>query len=182
MSKKPKFEIRLPRRTLDISALAEEAAQPEEAWLLLSPQTIEDIQALPERARLEVRDLLYELGRAMQNTSYPTMRIDLDLEFEPPQDWVASVSLQGTVVREFTHSKAEVAFSFAVREGVIQATSMGLRSRADMITSWCVALGRRCEELDEAAFSLRDAEGIRNAEKKADAAMQDLEINPEGDS
>lgn len=176
------FEIKLPRRTLDISALADEAAQPNDALLLLSASTRTALTDLPNAALLEVRDMMFELGLAMQNTAFPTIRVDLDLELEPPQDWVAEVSLQGNVVRSFTHSKAERAFALAVREAVIQATSMGIRSRSEMIADWAIDLGAVCEQLDVVSVGLAIEESDRNVANNATAAVGDVELNPEGDN
>ncbi len=179
--KKTSFDIRLPQRAVDISHLSSESAEPEEALLLLSPQTNDDLLMLPDRARLEVRDMLFELGRAMQNTAFPTLRIDLDLELEPPQDWVASVALEGQVVRSFTHSDAEGAYAMAVLEGVIQATSLGIKSRSAMLAAWSMALGAACEALDGISTGLRADEEARNMENMAAATLSKLEMNPEGD-
>ena len=180
--KKTSFEIKLPRRTLDISGLAHESAQPNDALLLLTKSTREALTDLPNAALLEVRDMMFELGRAMQNTAFPTIRVDLDLELEPPQDWVAEVSLQGNVVRSFTHSKAERAFALAVREAVIQATSMGIRSRSEMISDWAIDLGEVCEQLDFVSSALALEEGDRNVANMATAGVGDVVLNPEGDT
>ncbi len=177
-----KHEINLPRRTLDISALAEEAATPEEALLLLSGDTNRALGKLPETARLEVRDILFELGLAIQNTAFPVIRVDLDLELEPPQDWCATVSLQGIEVRSFTHSKAEVAMSLGVREAIVQATAMGLRSRSEMLVDWSTALGNTCVEIDEIAMTLRMRENARNMANATGVDADKLKLNEESDA
>lgn len=182
MTNPKSYKIKLPRRTLDISALSEEAATPEEALLLLTPSTNTALACLPETARLEVRDMLFELGRAIQNTAFPIIRVDLDLELEPPQDWVAAVAIQGNVVRSFVHSKAEVVFSVAVREAIIQATSMGLRSRSEMMVDWSIALGNSCEELDTVAMNLRSRENERDMANATGVDAEKLKLNEESDA
>jgi hypothetical protein len=182
MNNRDSYEIKLPRRTLDISALAEESAMPEEALMLLSRDTYVALGRLPDSARLEVRDILFELGRAIQNTAFPVLRVELDLELEPPQDWVASVAIQGNVVRSFTHSKAEVAMSLGVREAIVQATAMGIRSRSDMLADWSIALGNTCEELDEIAMALRAMERARDMAGAIGVDADKLKLNEEGDA
>lgn len=158
MDKASKVFLNMPPRRVDLSAIADAHACPEEALLLLTKETVDALKTLDPSVLLEIRDLMYELGRVATNTAQPQIRVDLDLDMEPPQDWAAVVAIQGKELRQLRHPDAEKAFALGVREAAIQASGMAFARRSEMIVKWSQALGKVCEELDELAAETRHAE------------------------